>query len=143
MDFSGGLLITGGSNTGGLQDDAVADLKLLTTSNSNPSWLTAAYDGFSYTPKASKYDACGTSKGPGSNCTFAFYAIDPDTLNAAGTKGSACRFTMVVSIDAITLPAIDSSHLYADFSGASLAASKASFALLALVAVPALFLLAL
>lgn len=143
MDFSGGLLITGGSNTGGLQADAVPDLTLLTTSNSNPSWLTAAYKGFSYTPKASVYGACGTSSAPGSNCTFAFYAIDPDTLNAAGTQGKACRFTMVVSIDALTLPAIDSSHLYADFSGASLSASMASCALLALLAVPALFLLAL
>ena len=142
VDFSGGLLITGGSNTGGLQDDEVTDLTLQTTSNSNPSWLTAAYDGFTYTPKASKYGACGTADGPGSKCSFAFYAIDPDNLNAAGTKGKACRFTMVVSIEPMILPGIDSSQLYADFSGASWSASRASLGLLALLALPALFLLA-
>ena len=133
-------MITGGSNTQGLQEDVVTDLTLLTTSNSNPSWLTAAYKGFSYTPKSSNYDACGTSTAPGGNCTFAFYAIDPDSLNAAGTTGKACRFSMVVSIDPMILPDIVSNQLYADFSGASLATSKAPLALLALLAVPALFL---
>lgn len=142
VSFGGSLIITGGSNTGGLQADPVTDLTLQTTPNSNPSWLTAAYNGFSYTPKQATYNQCGTVSKPGSNCSFAFYAIDPATLNSAGTLGKACRFTMVVSIDPMVLPDIDSSQLFADYSGASLSVSKASLALLALLAVPAFFLLA-
>lgn len=142
VSFGGGLTITGGSNTGGLQADPVTDLTLQTTSNSNPSWLTAAYTGFSYTPKQATYNQCGTVSKPGSNCSFAFYAIDPATLNSAGTQGKACRFTMMVSVDPMLLPDIDSTQLYADYSGASLSTSKAPLALLALLAVPALFLVA-
>ena len=142
VSFGGGLLITGGSNTGGLQADPVTDLTLQTTSNSNPSWLKAAYNGFSYTPKQATYNQCGTVSKPGSNCSFAFYAIDPDTLNSAGTLGKACRFTMVVSIDPMVLPEVDSTQLFADYSGAALSASKAPLAVLALLAIPALFLAA-
>lgn len=138
VNFAGGLTVTGGSNTQGLQSTPVVDLTLLTEANTSPSWLTQKYDGFSYTPKLNSYASCGTTL---TNCTFAFYAIDPDTVT--GTKGKACRFSMVVSIDPLTMPNVTSSQLYADYSGASLSASKAPLALLALLAVPALFLLAL
>ena len=140
VNFAGGLTITGGSNNGGLQSTPVDDLTLLTEANTVPSWLTENYEGFSYTPKLNSYASCGKT---GTNCTFAFYAIDSGTVNAKGTQGKACRFSMVVSIDPMTFPNISSSQLYADFSGASLSASKAPLALLALLAVPALFLLAL
>ena len=137
--FSTSLDIIGGSSTRDLQSTPVDDLTLQTeTVSSDYSWLTEAYTGFTYTPKLDSYASCGTT---GTNCTFAFYAIDPSTETA--TKAKACRFSMVVSINPITLPDITSSQLYADFSGASLSASKAPLALLALLAVPALFFLAL
>ena len=140
VTFSGGLTITGGSNTQSLQSETVLDLSLLTEANTSPSWLTQKYDGFTYTPKLPSYASCGKAQ---TNCTFAFYAIDPTTLNSAGTKGKACRFSMVVSINPLVLPDITSAQLYADFSSASLSASKAPLALLALLAVPAFLFLAL
>nr|QOL01275.1 putative extracellular protein TR9_077 [Trebouxia lynnae] len=140
VNFAGGLTIVGGSNTRSLQSAPVDDLTLLTEANTVPSWLTEKYDGFSYTPKFSSYASCGKTK---TNCSFAFYAIDPSTVNTKGTQGKACRFTMVVSIDPMSFPNITSNQLYADFSGASLSASKAPLALLALLAVPVLFLVAL
>ncbi len=137
--FSTSLDIIGGSSTRGLQSTTVDDLTLQTESvSSDYSWLTEAYTGFTYTPKLDSYASCGTT---GTNCTFAFYAIDASTETT--TEAKACRFSMVVSIDPITLPNITSSQLYADFSGASLSASKAPLALLALLALPALFFLAL
>lgn len=139
MVFSTSLDIIGGSSTRGLQTTTVDDLTLQTeTVSSDYSWLTEAYTGFTYTPKLDSYASCGTT---GTNCTFAFYAIDPTTETT--TEAKACRFSMVVSIDPITLPNITSSQLYADFSGASLSASKAPLALLALLAAPALFFLVL
>ena len=139
VDFSSSLTIIGGSSTRNLQTTAVTDLTLLTetVSSSGFTWLTESYTGFSYTPKLDSYASCGTT---GTNCTFAFYAIE---LPVTDSSGLACRFTMDVTIDPITLPTIVSSQLYADFSGASLSATKAPLALLSLLAVPALFFLAL
>ena len=136
---SGSLIIIGGSNTAGLQEDAVTDLTLATTSppSGSPSWVNVTYTGFSYTPKLAKYGSCGTSE---TECTFAFYVIDASTIS--GSKGKACRFDMVVTIDPMTLPTINASQLY-NVNAAPMAAAKAPLALLALLAVPLLFVLAL
>ncbi|KAA6428896.1 MAG: hypothetical protein FRX49_01006 [Trebouxia sp. A1-2] len=137
--FSTSLDIIGGSSTRYVQSSTVEDLTIQTEAiSSDYSWLTEAYTGFTYTPKLDSYASCGTT---GTNCTFAFYAIDPSTETT--TEAKACRFSMVVSINPITLPNITSSQLYADFSGAPFSASKAPLALLVLLAVPALFFLAL
>ena len=136
---SGSLIIIGGSNTAGLQEDPVTDLTLATTTppSGSPSWVNVSYTGFSYTPKLAKYASCGTSQ---TTCTFAFYVIDASTLT--GTKGKACRFNMNIEIDPMALPAITASQLY-NVNAAPMAAAKAPLALLALLAVPLLFVLAL
>ena len=127
----------------GLQQDAVTDLTLATTTppSGSPSWVSASYTGFSYTPKLAAYASCGTS---GTACTFAFYVIDAATLatKSGTTTGKACRFNMIVNIDPMALPAINASQLY-NINAAPMAVSKAPLALLALLAVPLLFVLAL
>lgn len=132
---SGSLIIIGGSNTRGLQQDPVTDLTLKTSSppSTSLSWINQTYTGYTYTPKLSKYGACGSSQ---TECTFNFYVIDASTLS--GTKGKACRFSMVIDIDPMTLPAVEASQLY-NVNAAPMAATKAPLALLALLAVPLLF----
>lgn len=134
----GSLIIIGGSNTAKLQEEDVTDLTLQTTTPSTSlSWINQSYTGFSYTPKLAKYPACGSS---GTQCTFAFYVVDAATLT--GSKGKACRFSMEVVIDPMTLPAINASQLY-NVNAAPVAVAKAPLALLALLAVPMLLVLAL
>ena len=138
VNFQSSLAIIGGSSTRDLQSTPVPDLTLMTEAVSSPfTWLTEEYTGYSYTPKAAKYAACT----PTNSCKFDFYAIDPATVT--GGKGKACRFSMTVTITPIAVPTVSSSQLYLGYSAASPSASKAPLALLALLAVPALFLLAL
>ena len=138
VTFSG-LAVFGGSSTQNVMASAVTDLTFTASTDVTVGSLALTeYGGFSYTPLAASYSACGTT---GTNCTFSFFAIDLTTLS--GSEAKACRFSMVVSIDPIALPTISSSQLYADYSGASMSAVKAPLALLALLAVPALFFLAL
>ena len=139
VTFSG-LAVFGGSSTQNVMASAVTDLTFTDPKDDVAvgSLSLTEYGGFSYTPLAASYSACGTT---GTNCTFSFFAIDLTTLS--GSEAKACRFSMVVSIDPIALPTISSSQLYADYSGASMSAVKAPLALLALLAVPALFFLAL
>ena len=139
LTFATTLAIIGGSNTRNLQSTAVPDLTLATQSvSSDYSWLTEDYTGFTYTPKAATYAACD----PTDSCEFAFYAIDLSTSTASEAK--ACRFSMTFTITPIAVPTVNNAtQLYTDYAAASVSVSKATFGLLALLAVPAFFLLGL